>query len=121
MPYDPITEVVDERLVVDAAVLERIAIFRARSKLPLLPGVDPTEERERLSKILNELADKLLAGLTENPTKLWVMKVFQQALIPVEYEDTEGREHFGMELEQLMDVLGIESSDGLLNFYLLGM
>ena len=118
MSYDPIVDVLDDRLVVDATVLERIASFRSGSKLSTLPGINPAVEHERLSKILNDLADELLKGLTENPTKLWVMKQFQQALTKVRDEDTEGREYFGMELEQLMDILSIESSDGLLNFYL---
>jgi len=49
------------------------------------------------------------------------MKQFQRFLVKVEGEDTEGREHFGMEIEEVMDILGIESSDGLLAFYLGGL
>lgn len=36
-------------------------------------------------------------------------------------EDTEGGDHFGQEIEVLMDILGIERSDGLLSFYLGGL
>jgi hypothetical protein len=39
----------------------------------------------------------------------------------VEGEDTEAREHFGMELERLMGILGIASSDGVLTHYLGGI
>jgi hypothetical protein len=90
-------------------------------KLTHLPGVDTTVERERLSKVLNALLDGLLAGIEKNPSKLWVLAQFQPALAQVQMEDTESREHFGMEIENIMDILGIESSDGLLSFYLGGL
>jgi hypothetical protein len=59
MGYDPLTEGIDEPLTVDAAVVDGLRKFRAASKLSLLPGVDPRIERERLSKILDDLADRL--------------------------------------------------------------
>ena len=115
MGHDPLAEVIDEPLTVDAAILEGLREFRAAPKLEALPGVNPVAERERLSNVLNELADRLADGITVNPSKLWVMRHFQHSLKAVQYEDTEGREHFGMELEKLMDILGIDSSDGLLS------
>ena len=121
MSYDPLTEVINEPLSINEGVLASLTEFRAREKLLLLPGVDPTLERERLSKVLNSLIDDLLAGIQSNPSKLWVLTQFQHALVLVEAEDTEGREHFGIELENVMDILGIESSDGLLTFYLGGL
>ena len=121
MTYDPLSEVIDEPLRIDDGVIANLTEFRSREKLLLLPGVDPTLERERLSKTLNDLLDTLLSGIEENPSKLWVLSQFQHALVLVQSEDTEGREHFGMEIEHIMDVLGIESSDGLLSFYLGGL
>lgn len=119
--HDPLDDVVDEDLIVDAGMLERLSAFRRRAKLVDLPGVDPTAERARLSDTLNHLADTLLWGLVANPTKLWAMRQFQRSLARVENEDTEGKDHFGTELETIMGVLGIESSDGLLTFYLGGI
>lgn len=46
---------------------------------------------------------------------------FQLSLQLVEGEDTEGRAHFGREIESLMDIFGIDSSDGLLADYLGGV
>jgi len=80
-----------------------------------------TEERERLRNNLDNLVDLLIEGIEKNPTKRWVLARFQPSLAAVEYEDTEGREHFGMEIELIMDMLGIDSSDGLLTHYLGGM
>jgi hypothetical protein len=121
MTYDPISEVEDEVLSIDDAVVADLVAFRNTPKLEDLPGEDTRAERERLSSILDALIDKLIAGVKENPSKLWVLTQFQQSLELVEDEDTEGRDHFGMEIEEIMDIFGIESSDGLLSYYLGGI
>jgi hypothetical protein len=109
--HDPLDDVLDEDLIVDAGMLVRLSAFRRRAKLVDLPGVDPTAERARLSDTLNHPADTLLEGLVANPTKLWAMRQFQRSLVRVENEDTEGKGHFGTELETIMGILAIESSD----------
>jgi len=120
-PHDPLSDVVDEPLTIDGQVLQGLSAFRSRAKMVSLPGADPTTERQRLSGILNELADVLLRDVEAHPSKRWVMEQFQRSLVLVEAEDTEGREHFGSEMETLMEILGIDSSDGLLAFYLGGI
>ena len=121
MTYDPISEVEDEDLAVDDEVVADLVAFRNDPKLEDLPGEDTKAERERLSGILDALIDKLITGVKDNPSKLWVLTQIQQSLELVEDEDTEGRDHFGMEIEEIMDILGIESSDGLLGYYLGGI
>jgi hypothetical protein len=121
MTYDPLSEVIDEPLTIDGNVVKELRDFRQVSKLMNLPGVDVTEERERLGKVLDQLAERLLDGIEKNRTKLWVLTQFQSSLESVEGEDTEGREHFGVEIESIMDILGIDSSDGLLPHYLGGI
>lgn len=121
MIYDPLSRIIDEPLTVDARVLEQLRDYRLASKLTHLPGIDVTEERERLEKNLDNLVDRLIEGIKKNPTKRWVLEQFQPSLEAVEYEDTEGREHFGMEIELIMEILGIDSSDGLLTRYLGGI
>jgi hypothetical protein len=118
--YDPLSAVDDQPIAVDETLLAKLRDFRAAPRLQYLPGVDVYAEKERLSKVVNRLLDTLIELLPEQPTKHFVMKQFQYALVDVRYEETEGREHFGMELEQIMDILGIDSSDGLLNYYLVG-
>jgi hypothetical protein len=119
--FDPLTLIQDEPLRITASTLLELREFRAAQKFTLLPGTNTAAEKARLSAVLHALTDRLLAGIEANPSKLWVMKEFRIALRAVEQEDTEAREHFGIHLEQLMDILGIESSDGLLNFYLVGI
>ncbi|MDB5932614.1 MAG: hypothetical protein JWR60_4321 [Polaromonas sp.] len=118
MQLDPITNITDMPLVISASVISQLKKFRQEPKVAGLPGIDPEPERERLSRVVNQLVDTLLIGLPANSSKLWALKQFQVTLEAVQYEDTEGREHFGLEIERIMDILGIQSSDGLLSFYL---
>lgn len=59
MSYDPFSKVIDDSLAIDASVGEQLRSFRHASKLKNLPGVNVTEERERLGDILNDLIDRL--------------------------------------------------------------
>ena len=68
--------------------------------------------------LFDEILDRLIAGIAQNPGKLRALTQFKPSLEKVESEDTEAQEDFGEHLERLMDILGIESSDGLLGFYL---
>ena len=121
MNFDPIANIIDEPLAVTPSVLSALAEFRKASKLDDLPGTDTTAEKARLTELVHNLTDSLVAGVANHPSKLWVMQQFQAALIRLEDRDTEARDHFGIELERLMDILKIESSNGLLSFYLGGI
>jgi hypothetical protein len=115
---DPFEFVQDAPLFIVPRTLEQLRAFREGPKLADLPGVNPSPERERLAVMLDDLATRLLAGVESHPTKFWVLKQFQESLEMVRDEDTEAREHFGMELDRLMELLGIGSSDGVVAFYL---
>jgi hypothetical protein len=121
MSYDPLSEVIDEPIDVDDSTVMKLQILKAVDKFGSLPGENTSEEKKRLSAILNDLLLRLIGGVQANPTKLWILAEFQQSLALVENEDTEAREHVGAELELIMDVLGIESSDGMLAAYLGGI
>jgi hypothetical protein len=120
-PYvtvDPLKEVRDAPLMITSETLDRLRAFAAAEKFTDLPGLNTSEEQARLSAALNSLLSTLIAGVTQNPSKLWVMAQFQPVMDSLYGEDTEGKEAFGAHLGQIMDILGIESSDGLLGFYL---
>lgn len=108
MSEDPLDAVVDEPITVDDLALQALRDFRRREKLALLPGVDTSDERARLTRKLNDLVDVLLRDVENKPSKRWVMSQFQRALEGMDQEDTEARESFGMELEHVMDILGID-------------
>lgn len=115
---DPFEFVQDAPLFVVPRTLEQLRAFRDGPKLADLPGVNPSPERERLAVVLDDLATRLLAGIEGHPTKFWVLKQFQESLEIVQEENAEAREHFCMELDRLMGILGIESSDGVLEYYM---
>ena len=121
MSHDPFAFVTDAPLFVVPRMLDGLRGYRDGAKLADLPGPNPSPERERLAAELDRLADRLLLGIEAHPTKAWVLKQFQRSLEAVQEEDTEAREHFGEELERLMEIVGIESSDGVLAYYLGGM
>ena len=118
MTFNPISRVVDAPLAVSGETVHKLTQLRTAPRFPELPGTDTRAEKERLSAVLDLLFDRLIVGIQAHPTKLWVMQQFQPALEAVEMEDTEAREHFATHLHSIMDVLGIESSDGVLGFYL---
>jgi hypothetical protein len=118
MNSDPLLRVRDESLEIDTATIERLRLLRQSEKFADLPGTDTVAEKVRLTTTMDALLDRLIGGVGSNPSKIWVMRQFQVALLAVEMEDTEARERFGDNLEKVMDILKIESSDGLLNFYL---
>jgi hypothetical protein len=118
MASDPFEQVADAPLFVVPRMLEALRGYRAGPKLADLPGPSPSPERERLASELDRLADALLEGIETHPTKFWVLKQFQQSLVAVQQEDAEAREHFGTELERLLQIVGIDSSDGVVEYYL---
>ena len=121
MHHHPISQVTDAPLSIGQSVLDHLLILRHADKFRDLPGVGTADESARLSAIMNDILDRLMAGLQANPGKLWVLTEFERGLTLVADEDTEAREHFGTVLETVMDVVGIESSDGLLAAYLGGI
>lgn len=118
--FDPISKVVDKRLTVSKDTVSQLAKFKKAEKFVDLPGVDNAAEKKRLSEHLDNLVDKLIADVSKNPSKLWVLTQFQVVLEAIWDEDTEAQEHFGVELKKLMDILGMESSDGLIGYYRYG-
>jgi hypothetical protein len=115
---DPLDEVVDAPIIVNTGVLDSLVVFRDGRKRTDLVEAEPDDPSLDLSPNLNRLAARLLQGIAANPSKRWVMAQFQQSLAPVVSIDDEGRERFGTELKNVMRILGIESDDGLLGFYL---
>ena len=100
MARDPLAGLVDAPLFIVPRVLDGLRAYRAGS-----PSL--TDELARL-------VDTLLAGVEAHPTKFWVMKQFQKTLERVGEQDAAARDLVRGQLEKLMDILGIESSDGVL-------
>ena len=117
MEYSPLLEVQDQTLVITQSTLSELKSFKDSELFAELPG-SVTNEKQLLTKLLDSILDTLINGLLQNTSKLWVMETFLPVLEIMQMQDTEAKEHFGDHLEIIMDLLNIESSDGLLSYYL---
>jgi hypothetical protein len=105
-------------LSIAAHNVEALRDLRRQDKFADLPGYETDQEKARCSDAVNELLDRLIAGVEANPRKSWVLEQFVPTLRAACKEDTEARERFGPYLEAVMDILGIDGSDGMLTYYL---
>jgi hypothetical protein len=113
----------DAPLSTSSATINRLDALRNAPKFEadgLYSGyLDPTL-RVQLESDINALLSRLVAELAAHPTKSFVLAEFAQTLDGVRATDTEDRERFCGYLEEIMDILDIESSDGLLNTWMYG-
>lgn len=121
MDFDPLSLVEDAPIQVNEAVLAELRRLVGEDHVTLLPGLDTAAEKLEANQAIDALLEQLLDGLGEHPSKRWMLGCFQSMLTRLEHDDTEYREHVGMALERIMDVVHVESSDGLLSFYLGGL
>ena len=101
MTRDPLADLADAPLFIVPRVLEGLRAYRQRVKPDILAAP------------LDALVERLLAGVEAHPTKFWVMQQFQHTLHAAG-GDAATRKRLATELEQLMDILGIGSSNGIL-------
>jgi hypothetical protein len=112
-------------MLVPEDALAKLAAFRAEAKFRgdqdgMYTGVFDETERLQAESILNALIDRVAKGLEKQPTSDFVLTEFKAALDKFQLFDTEDREQVCAYLETIMDCVGLESSDGLLNDWLYG-
>jgi hypothetical protein len=102
---------------------QALRAFMAKKKfLPekLYPGASTDQDRERFEAIINALASELISIADKPDPKPKLLEAFKTTYPAFEYADTEERERALGYFEELMEILGVESSDGLLNKLLYG-
>ena len=113
----------DQPLIVTPEVLHRLSALRSESKFyeeNLYPGAPTDEIRLKAERAVNMMLDCLAVGLPASPRKSYVLSEFLEMLNAFKHEDTDEREQACAYCERVMDILGIESSDGALNTWLYG-
>lgn len=105
--------------------LKKIALQTFVAKKKFIPerlytGVTNELVRERCERLVNDLATRLLANTGASLSQETVMTEFKRTLNEFELADTEDRERAASYLEEIMDILGIKSSEGLLNKWMYG-
>jgi len=113
-----------ETLKLPQDVIARLQAFRATPKFGpdnLYTGVKNPIERQHDETAINDLISRIAAGIESHPGKKFVLDEFAAALENFDRTaDTEDRERVCMYIENIMDIVGLESSDGLLNTWLYG-
>ena len=118
---------VKKLLHVPADVLIRLELLKAVPKfvpddsgyLPYV-GYLPAEKRPEAEAELNNLIDRIASGIEASPNKVFALKEFRKTFDYFETSDTEDRERFCSYLENIMDAIGMESSDGAINEWMYG-
>lgn len=115
----------DQEIQVTEEMLARLVELGAQPKYVAEPGtgyngMGREPERLRAQAQLNGLIRRLGDGLESKPSKMFVLEEFARTLGEFPAIDTEDRERACRYLEEIMGILGIESSDGLLNRWLYG-
>ena len=106
-------------------MLAQLNALRERPKFVAEPGtlyngLRPEEVRQVAEHKLNDLIERLISGAGDPPAKDFVLAQFAETLDRFPGSDTEDRERMCDYLSEIMDILVIESSDGLLNRWMYG-
>ena len=115
-------------LSISPAVLDQLGTFRALSKFgpdenrfPGYVGYLPETSRAEAQQALNTVVDALIEGLPNQPTSAFVLDRFARGLLWFADSDTADRERCCDYLVEVMDIIRLESSDGLLNRFMYGI
>ena len=115
----------DQKLEVSADTIGSLSELRAEAKYIDMPGtiyngMRPESSRLLAEEQLNRLIDRLRDGLSSKPSKKFVLTEFAKTTAEFEPIDTEDRERLLRYLKEIMDMLGIASSDGMLSRWMYG-
>ena len=115
----------DQEIHVTEEMRSNLAALGAQPKYIAEPGTSYNgmglePDRLKAQAQLNNLIQRLGDGLELNPSKKFVLDEFTITLAEFEPIDTEDRERVCAYLKEIMSILGIDSSDGLLNRWLYG-
>lgn len=107
-------------LSINEPIMQRLRDLRAEPKFhedmqTLYPGASNEEVHSRCVHKVNALIDRLIAGLPAHAAKQYVLEEFRTTLTAFESEDSEECDRLLRYMEQVMDITGIVSSDGVLN------
>lgn len=107
-------------------MIEKIDSFKAKEKFAMesfYPGLADESMKGALTQKINQSAEDFkVVAAKENPTNEDYIQAIKKGLAQfnIEVLDTEDRERICKYYEELMDIVGLESSGGLLNNFMYG-
>src|SRR5262245_50226735 len=94
-----------DELHVGDATFNELRKLRAEAKFVDLPGAPADAEKSRLEPLINDLLDRLIAGLSEHATRAWVIGQMNPTVAKFYLEDTEARERCVVYLDRIFSIL----------------
>ena len=105
----------------------RLALLSAMDKFcddgQQYTGIADLRLRNEAASTIDQMIDRIATGIKSQPNADFILSEFRAALLALDklrVSDTEDREAACSYLELVMDAVGLESSDGLLNGWLYG-
>ncbi|WP_460501127.1 DUF4844 domain-containing protein [Hymenobacter agri] len=110
---------------VPSTAVQQLQAFKAKAKFEaddLYTGAWPAEARPVLNAVLNQSADDFLHISAAQPTQEQYLQAMADGLARIDANelDTEDRERVAEQYQDLMDIVGLPSSEGLLNKFVYG-
>ena len=106
---------------VSQAEIDALVAIRKEAKLTNLPGAPAEQERRTFEPKLNDMLDRLLSGLSQNPNKRWVLEQVEPLIAEIYLEDTELREACVEYVVRVFKILSISSTGGAYAKYMLDL
>ena len=115
----------DEKLNLPANAMACLGVLKSAPKFLAEPdglytGVHDASERLAAEATINTVIERVEELLPGAPTKGAVLREFSLGLSRITLSDTEDREQAALYMEHIMDCVGMESSDGVLNTWMYG-
>jgi hypothetical protein len=107
------------RLSVTSASIGQLRKLRKEPKFLDLPGSPAEQERKRFEPLLNALLDRLVEGIEQHPSRVWVLEQMDPFVEEFYLEDTELRESCLDYIERIFNILGIPDDDGAFRKYMI--
>ena len=110
----------DKTLIITENTISKLNVMKSKSKFILddklfYPGAPSTKVKKEAEGLINDLLTILIDQVPSNPKKSYVMREFKNTLKKFNEFDSEEQDRVCNYLEEIMDMLRISNSDGLLN------
>lgn len=99
-------------------VQERLSALKAKPKFVadrLYPGAASETDRVEAEKVINEMIGRLAVAVSQKATRERALAELERTLPSLTAYDSEDRDQALVYIEAAMDVIGLETSGGLLN------
>jgi hypothetical protein len=115
----------DSKLMVSPAQIEQLKQFRSEVKFhpdskTFYPGTRNEVLRLSLENFVNGVIDLIIPTIDQHPQKSSVLSIFKASLLSLDKLDSEEKDQLLHYFNRIMQILGVQSSNELLNVWRYG-